>query len=100
MAARYLRDTRKALIAHVGGNPSVVERILIDRVAQLGLRLRIMDAKLAESSVAITGHDTDHYLAWHSAMVRTLRALGLKGDDFEEAIGLADHVRRMEPRAA
>lgn len=74
--ARLVRDTRAALIRHVGGSPTIAQRMLIDRVAQLTLRIATMDRKFAETEVQ-TEHDSRCYLAWTGSLSRLLRDLGL-----------------------
>jgi len=75
--AALLRTTREALVAHVGGQPSAVQSVLIERAAILALRLAVMDAKAPGG--ALTERDAREYLCWHNAYVRTLRELGIKG---------------------
>ena len=75
--ARMMRDTRAALIEHVGGKPSAVQRMLIDRAAVLMLQVSLMDAK--QSDGGLTAHDGRQYLAWCNTLSRLLRQLGLKG---------------------
>jgi hypothetical protein len=73
--ARLMRETRAELTAHVGGTPSATQRALIERAAQLTLRVAAMDRKFAETG-AQTEHDTAQYLAWSNALSRLLRQLG------------------------
>ena len=74
--ARLMRDTRAALTTHVGGNPSITQRMLIDRAVQLTIRIATMDRKFAETEVQ-TEHDSRTYLAWVGSLTRLLRDLGL-----------------------
>ena len=76
--ARLMRGTRAALIAHVGGKPSVVQQTLIERTCQLQIRIAMMDRDFAGGG-AQTEHDSRTYLAWSNSLTRTLRELGLKG---------------------
>jgi hypothetical protein len=85
--AALLRETRARLIEHVGGSPSAVQAELIERAAQLTLKVAQLDAKL--DAGAMTDHDHRHYLAWSNALTRTLSKLGLKGAA-ERAPSLAD----------
>ena len=75
---RLIRDTRSALVAHVGGQPSTTQAMLIERAVQLTLRIAAMDRKFAESGQQ-TEHDSRTYLAWSACLSRALRDLGLKG---------------------
>ena len=70
-----MRDTRKELIAHVGGAPSATQRALIERAVQLTLRIATMDRKFAEAGLQ-TEHDTRTYLAWSASLSRAMRDLG------------------------
>jgi hypothetical protein len=68
-----LRETRARLTKHVGGSPSAVELALIERAAQLTLKVAQLDAKL--DAGAMTDHDHRHYLAWSNSLTRTLEKL-------------------------
>jgi hypothetical protein len=68
-----LRATRARLIEHVGGSPSAVQAELIERAAQLTLKVAQLDAKLDAGSM--TDHDHRHYLAWSNSLTRTLERL-------------------------
>jgi hypothetical protein len=87
--AALLRETRARLVAHVGGSPSAVQAELIERAAQLTLKVAQLDAKL--DAGAMTDHDHRHYLAWSNTLTRTLAHLGLKAAA-ERAPSLADYL--------
>ena len=76
--ARLLKSLRAELTAHLGGTPTVIQRALIERAAQLSLRVALFDARLAE-----TGQQTDHdirtYLSFSQSLTSHLRQLGIKG---------------------
>jgi hypothetical protein len=74
--ARLMRDTRAALTTHVGSNPSITQRMIIDRAVQLTIRIATMDRKFSETEVQ-TEHDSRTYLAWVGSLTRLLRDLGL-----------------------
>jgi hypothetical protein len=88
--ARLLRETRAELAQHVGGAPSATQRALIERAAQLSLRIALMDAKFAETSIQ-TEHDSRTYLAWSSTLSRTMRELGVHAAPARPRT-LADHL--------
>jgi hypothetical protein len=75
--AALLRRVREELTAHVGGNPSAVERVLIERCCWVQLRLAMLDKKLA-SGRDFTEIDSNVYLAWANTLARTLVRLGVK----------------------
>jgi hypothetical protein len=76
--ARLIRETRAELLAHVGGNPSVTQRALIEQLVQIKLRLAVMDRKFCQTG-AQTDHDSRTYLAWANTYARSLRQLGMEG---------------------
>jgi hypothetical protein len=63
---------------HVGGKPSRVQAELIRRCARLALHLELQDEK-SLSGAGMSDHTARQYLAWHGALIRTLRQLGLRG---------------------
>lgn len=75
---RVLRGVRADLTAHVGGRPTAAQKMLIERAAQLSLRIAMMDDATAAGK-SITSHDSKTYLAWSNSLTRALRDLGLKG---------------------
>lgn len=75
--ATLLRQTREALIAHVGGAPSATQIALIERCAMLRLHLQLLDEKTLKAGGAMTEHDAKTYLAWTGAYTRLMRQLGL-----------------------
>ena len=58
---------------HVGANPSVMQRILIEQCVVLSLRIHLMDRKFL-SQGGVTEPD---YLACVNALARLLRQLGI-----------------------
>ena len=68
---------RQELTRHVGGRPSVVQRMLIERAAVLVLRLAKLDDKIINEAGPLTLHDTDYVIAWQNALTRILVALGV-----------------------
>ena len=98
--ARLMRETRAALVAHVGGHPSVTEYALIERAVWLSLRVAQLNAKLAGGD-AFTDHDSRTYLAWSNALGRCFRELGLKPRT-EASQSLAEYIsaRKAGTKAA
>ncbi len=76
--ARMLKQLRDELIAHVGGKPSVPERILIDTAARLQWHIALMDQKLIINGNEMNPLDARRYTAWCNALGRALMRLGLK----------------------
>lgn len=97
--ARLMRDVRAELVAHVGGLRSAAQRMLIEQIVQLRLRIATMDRRFVQAG-AMTDHDSRTYLAWSAHLVRAMRALGLKGEA-ERGPSLADYLaqRAAQPGA-
>lgn len=74
--ARLLKGLRSELIAHVGGNPSTAQRLVIDQCVQLKLRLALMDAESIAPG-GMTERNQVQYLAWSGALTRLLNQIGL-----------------------
>jgi hypothetical protein len=75
---RFMKRSRAALIAHVGGRPSPTQSALIDQAVNLALRIRLMDLQFLRDG-EMSEHASRTYLAWSNSYTRTLRQLGLKG---------------------
>jgi hypothetical protein len=75
--AWLIRRVQEDLIAHVGGKPNTVQRMLIERAAVLTLRLAKLDAKIVNETGPLTLHDTNYVIAWQNALTRCLVALGV-----------------------
>jgi len=54
-----MRETRTALIAHVGGHPSATQRALIERVVWLTVKSSQIDAKIAAETDTEYDGNTD-----------------------------------------
>jgi hypothetical protein len=91
---RLLRRFREALVAHLGGTPSAVQTALIERAAQLQLRIALFDARFVEKG-GMSDHDSRTYLAWSNSLTRTLGQLGLEPAS-SPALSIHDHVKRIE----
>ena len=94
--AHFVEAVRAELFAHVGGNPSVIERALIERAAWLSLRCSILDEKIRTSN--FNQHDNNFVLAWNNALTRTLTRLGLKGPAQPPGLALDAHIAKLRDR--
>jgi hypothetical protein len=92
-AGRLLRQTRADLVDHLGGNPTVAERLIIDSASLKAMRLYLLSEKfLAGGDI---GQDTDHNaLAWLNSLRLDLSALGLAKRIRDVTPTLADIVAR------
>jgi hypothetical protein len=59
------------------GTPNVVQRTIIERCCWLQLRLAMMDVKLARGH-QLTEIDSNCYLSWSNALIRTMARLGFE----------------------
>jgi len=72
---RMIAKLREELIEHVGGNPSITELILIDRICS-----KVVRCRLHESNILSGEHmgSRDYFLALENGLRHDLKALGLK----------------------
>lgn len=75
--AKLMRDVSAELTAHIGGRPSVTQRMMIERAATLVLRLRLLD-RLTLSEAGLSEKNAREAVCWENALRRTLVALGLE----------------------
>lgn len=73
---RFVRSLEAELTAHVGGKPSIVQRLLIDRIIRIRLQLDALDEKLAGGNW--TPHDGRTHGGLMNAYRLTMRELGIK----------------------
>jgi hypothetical protein len=66
--ARYLKRLRAELRQHIDG-PSIGQQLLIDRIAQVSLRIRAMDCDPCLS-------DRDEYVMWTRLLMELLSQFG------------------------
>jgi hypothetical protein len=99
-AGRVFRTIEKDLTAHVGGAPSVVEKLLIQSASMKGTRLALL------SEAVLEGRDLGNdgqVLAYANSLERTLITLGTKAaiKDISPSIEeiLRDHAA-SNPKAA
>ena len=71
---RFVRHLEAELVKHVGGSPSITQRLLIDRIIRTRLQLDALDEKLAAGT--FTPHDQRTYGALLNAHRLGLRELG------------------------
>lgn len=72
-----MKQTRRDLIRHCGGSPSVTTRMLIERAVTLSAYLSRLDGE-ALSPAGLSDHRRREYLAADGSLRRTLRELGLE----------------------
>src|SRR5687767_5090242 len=73
---RLIRHLEAELVAHVGGSPTITQRLLIERLIKTRIQLDLLDEKLARGEW--TGNDSRTYGGLLNAMRLTARELGLK----------------------
>jgi hypothetical protein len=86
---RFVRHLEAELIAHVGGNPTITQRLLIDRLIKIRLQLDALDRKMADGEW--TAHDGRTHGGLLNAFRLTARELGMK-PAAAKAQTLADYV--------
>jgi hypothetical protein len=96
---KLLAAARAELVAHIGGNPNHVQKILIERASRLVLYVELMDAKALEAGT-MSERDSRSYLAWVNALRLCLREIGIDEAAPAKAPGLADYLASRANRAA
>jgi hypothetical protein len=74
---RFLATARHHMAEHIGGNPTIAQRVLIDRIAWLMLHCHLLDQRIASGS-AWGENDRKCYLAFSNSLIRSLREIGLE----------------------
>jgi hypothetical protein len=73
---RFIRDLERQLTDHLGGAPSITEKLLIERLIKTTMQLAALDEKMASDNWS------DHDSRTHNGLVNRqrllLRELGLK----------------------
>ena len=72
--AAFMRRIRNELTEHVGGRPTAPQRLLIERLVVVALRLQLYDRKMTAGEV-ITDHDGRVFAGLHTAYRLMLREL-------------------------
>jgi hypothetical protein len=81
---RFVRHLEAELIRHLGGNPPITARLLIDRLIKIRLQLDLLDAKLAKGQW--TAHDGRTYGGLLNAFRLTARELGIAAPEPEPTL--------------
>jgi hypothetical protein len=93
---RFCRDLEKQLIDHIGGSPSIAQRLLIDRIVKIRLQLDMLDQKLL--SPAFTDLDRRVFGALQHSFRLCLQQLGMKSIPPPEP-SFNEHMRRRQTRS-
>jgi hypothetical protein len=97
----FLRRVQKQLIEeHLGGNATVPQRALVNRIAWIELRMLLLDKKAIEGNE--TPYDVSTYLAHANSAKRMYQALGFSrpSASFAELLGRPPGRSKLPPEAA
>jgi hypothetical protein len=78
--ARLVASLRSELIAHVGGSPTVAERMMIDQACELQLRIAKMNREFMRDGEHADG-DSQTFLGLNDSLTGLLRILSNKVPD-------------------
>jgi hypothetical protein len=74
--AKTMAAVQAWLADYVGGNPNIVQMLLIDRAAFTTLRIILKERKLLERGEdAMTVHDDNYYTAWTRTLLKIFKQL-------------------------
>jgi hypothetical protein len=88
---RLMRAMEAELVRHVGGSPSIVAKLLIERTVKIRMQIDGLEEKLARGDW--TPHDSRTYGGLLNAYRLCCREIGLKGTAPKPAT-LADHLAK------
>lgn len=92
--AQALRNMKAALAKHVGGEPSIAETILIDRITHKVVKAYIYETNYFSSPEL---GSKDHYLALVNSLRLDLQALGLNQKE-KKILDLTEYLRKKQSR--
>lgn len=96
--AWLMRRVREELTEHVGGHPTITQRLLIERAAVLILRLAKIDQKIVDDR-PFTLIDNNSTIAWQNALTRCLVALGVHQDAARAGSSLGSVLQELDADA-
>jgi len=74
--ARFLRDRRRRLVRHLGGRPSDIQAVIVDRIAAIEWSVCRLHARLDDGE--LSQHGARELLAFHNHLRLLTRELGMK----------------------
>lgn len=75
---RFITDYENLLMDHLRREPSIVEKLLIQRCARMACHLELMDEAALANGTVFTSSDHARYCAWSNGLARMLIKLGLE----------------------
>ena len=90
---KFLRRVEAELVAHVGGNPSFPQTLLIRRVSRAMLRLELMDSKL--DGPDWTDHDGRVFGGLSNSVRLMLRELGIKHAPASRKLSVLEYLAQQ-----
>jgi hypothetical protein len=93
-----LRDRRRRLVQHIGGRPTDVQAVIIDRIVAIEWSVNRLQARLDEEG-ELSPHSARALLAFHNHLRLLTRELGLRPTK-ARAPTLAEHLARRPAEAA
>ncbi len=85
---RFLAQIERELVAQIGGQPSMTEKLLIRRLARGMLRLELLDEKMTDGQW--TDHDARTFGGLTNAVRLLARELGLRAAPAKKLPDLSD----------
>ncbi len=76
---KFMHETRKNLLAHVGPEPSVPEQIIIHQIVIKLTRLVMLEKHMLSEKGLEEDGDRHQWAAWSNSLRRDLEALGISG---------------------
>jgi len=96
---RFITNFENLLVDHLGREPSITEKLLIQRCARMACHLELMDEASLARGESFAPSDNVRYCAWSNGLARMLVRLGLEPTKIDEPrFELSDWVQDRAKR--
>jgi hypothetical protein len=96
---RFITEYQNLLVEHLRREPSITERLLIQRCARMALHIELMDEAAFAKGESYSPSDNVRYVAWSNGLARMLVRLGLEPGEIEEPrANLSDWIKDRSRR--
>ena len=104
LAGRFLLAYERQLVKHLGKPPSVIQRLLIQRMARIALHFEMMDKAVFSEGKPMPLEDFDVYFRWNTGFMKMMENLGFgKRDERprpEDQVALKDYLAELSTGVA
>jgi hypothetical protein len=96
---RFITTYENLLVEHLGHEPSITEKLLIQRAARTACHIELLDERALAVGELLSTSDHNRYCAWSNSLTRILIRLGLeRGKADEPRLELSDWIADRSKR--